>query len=391
MNDWQRELDQLQQQGMLRSLRVVEGGQGPKVYVNGREALLLCSNNYLGIAGHPALIEKMVEATRELGAGSGASRLVSGTMPTHAALEERIAAFKGTPAALLYNSGYAANTGILQGLFGPDDVIFSDELNHASIIDGCRLAQARTVVYPHCDTAALAALMEREKPNRKGRWLIVTDGVFSMDGDMAPLAELCTLKEANDALLMVDDAHGTGVLGEKGRGTGEHLNCLERIDLHMGTLGKALGCAGAYLAAERPVIDTLINHSRAFIFSTSLPPGVPAAATAALDLVDSAEGKLLREKLERNRCQFAESLATGGMDLLGSTTQIIPVLTKDPQPTMQMTSRLLEEGIFLQGIRPPTVARGCCRLRATVMASHDALDLEHAAEKILTIYKEFAG
>jgi len=391
MNNWQEELDKLEQRGMLRSLRIVEGGQGPKVRVGGREVLLLCSNNYLGIAGHPALIEKMVEATRELGAGSGASRLVSGTLSTHAALEERIAAFKGTAAALLFNSGYAANTGILQGLFGPDDVIFSDELNHASIIDGCRLAQARTVVYPHCDSAALAALMEQEKPNRRGRWLIVTDGVFSMDGDMAPLVELCDLKEANDALLMVDDAHGTGVLGGNGRGTGEYLNCLERIDLHMGTLGKALGCSGAYLAAERVVIDTLINRSRSFIFSTSLPPGVPAAAMAAFDLVDSEEGRVLRENLERNRIQFSESLSSGGMDLLGSTTQIVPVLTKDPDPTMKMTARLLEEGVFLQGIRPPTVASGLCRLRATVMASHTAGDLERASEKILAVYKEFAG
>jgi glycine C-acetyltransferase/8-amino-7-oxononanoate synthase len=332
----------------------------------------------------------MVAATRELGAGSGASRLVSGTMPTHVALEERIAAFKGVSAALLFNSGYAANMGILQGLLGPDDVVFSDELNHASIIDGCRLARANTIVYPHCDTEALAELMEREKPNRKGRWLIVTDGVFSMDGDMAPLAHLCDLKEEHDALLMVDDAHGTGVLGKSGRGTGEYLNCLDRIDLHMGTLGKALGCAGAYLAAERVVIDTLINHSRAFIFSTSLPPGVPAAAMAALDLVDSAEGRVLREKLERNRVQLAGSLMAGGMDLLGSMTQIIPVLTKNPEPTMKMTARLLEEGIFLQGIRPPTVAQGLCRLRATVMASHDAIDLERASEKILSVYGEFA-
>jgi glycine C-acetyltransferase/8-amino-7-oxononanoate synthase len=391
MKNWQEQLEQLKQRGLLRSLRIVEDGQGPKVHVNGREVLLLCSNNYLGIAGHPNLVEKLIAATREFGAGSGASRLVSGTLPPHVALEERIAAFKGVPAALLFNSGYAANTGILQGLFGPDDVVFSDELNHASIIDGCRLARARTIVYPHCNTVALAELMEREKPKRKGRWLIVTDGVFSMDGDMAPLAELCDLKERHDALIMVDDAHGTGVLGHNGRGTGEHLNCLERIDLHMGTLGKALGCAGAYLAAERVVIDTLINHSRAFIFSTSLPPGIPAAAMAAFDLVDSEEGRVLREKLERNRVYMAESLTAGGMDLLGSTTQIIPVLTKDPEPTMKMTARLLEQGVFLQGIRPPTVAPGLCRLRATVMASHETLDLERACEKILAVYHELVA
>ncbi len=390
MRNWQARLDQLSQQGMLRSLRVVDG-QGPKVNINGREALLLCSNNYLGIAEHPALTEAMLVATRQYGTGSGASRLVSGTMPPHGALEERIACFKGSAAALLFNSGYAANSGILQGLFGPDDVIFSDELNHASIIDGCRLARARTVVYPHCDVAGLAELMADEKPQRKGRWLIVTDGVFSMDGDKAPLAELCDLKEEHDALLMVDDAHGTGVLGKGGRGTGEHFDCLDRIDLHMGTFGKALGCAGAYLAAEQVVIDTLINNSRAFIFSTSLPPGVPAAAMAAFDLVDSEEGRLLRNKLEKNRKQLVGLLMAGGMDLLGSTTQIIPVLSKDPEPTMKMSARLLEDGIFLQGIRPPTVAPGLCRLRATVMASHEPADLERAAKKILTVHKEFSG
>ena len=390
MRNWQARLDQLSQQGMLRSMRVVDG-QGPKVNINGREALLLCSNNYLGIAEHPALTEAMLVATRQYGTGSGASRLVSGTMPPHAELEERIAFFKGSAAALLFNSGYAANTGILQGLFGPDDVIFSDDLNHASIIDGCRLARARTVVYPHCDVAALAELMADEKPQRKGRWLIVTDGVFSMDGDKAPLAELCDLKEEHDALLMVDDAHGTGVLGKGGRGTGEYFDCLDRIDLHMGTFGKALGCAGAYLAAEQVVINTLINNSRAFIFSTSLPPGIPAAAMAAFDLVDSEEGRLLRNKLEANRKQLAGLLTAGGMDLLGSTTQIIPVLSKDPEPTMKMTARLLEDGIFLQGIRPPTVAPGLCRLRATVMASHEPADLERAAKTILTTHKEFSG
>jgi 8-amino-7-oxononanoate synthase len=390
MNDWLRELEQLESQGLRRSLRLVDGGQGPKVHVNGREVLLLCSNNYLGIAGHPALVEKMVDATRRYGAGAGASRLVSGTMPPHVALEERIAEFKKTQSAVLFNSGYAANTGIIQGLFGPDDVIFSDELNHASIIDGCRLSRARTVVYPHCDAVALAELMERERAKRKGRWLVVTDGVFSMDGDLAPLAELCELKEKHDALLLVDDAHGTGVLGNTGRGSGEYCNCLDRIDLHMGTLGKALGCAGAYLAAERAVIDTLINRSRPLIFSTGLPPGVPAAALAAIDLVDSETGRALREQLEFNRNYLTRALLAGGLDLLGSTTQIIPVLTNEPTTTMRVTSRLLENGIFLQGIRPPTVAPGRCRLRATVMATHNPQDLEIAAQRIIAACREEA-
>jgi len=390
MDNWQRDLAQLRSQGLLRSLRVVDGGQGPIVQINGSDVLLLCSNNYLGIADHPALVEKMIAATRRYGAGSGASRLISGTMPAHAALEERIAIFKGTEAALLFNSGYAANTGILQGLFGPDDVVFSDELNHASIIDGCRLARVHTLVYPHCDHLALTELMEREKPFRKGRWLIVTDGVFSMDGDVAPLPELCELKDRFEALLMVDDAHGTGVSGKNGRGTGEDLGCLDRIDLHMGTFGKALGCAGAYLAADRVIIDALINRSRSFIFSTSLPPGVPAAALAALDLIDSDEGRDLRQKLEVNRTLFAGLLTAGGMDLLGSTTQIVPVLTREPERTMKMTERLLERGVFLQGVRPPTVAPGLCRLRATVMAGHSEVELTDAAGKILDVYSEYA-
>ncbi len=391
MDNWQDDLARLQRQGMLRSLRVIDGGQGPRVQINGRNVLLLCSNNYLGIANHPTLVKKMIDATVRYGAGSGASRLISGTMPVHAELEARLATFKGTEAALFFNSGYAANTGILQGLFGPDDLIFSDQLNHASIIDGCRLARARTVVYPHCDHVALAELMAREKPLRKGRWLIVTDGVFSMDGDVAPLPELCDLKDQFDALLMVDDAHGTGVSGRNGRGTGEALGCLERIDLHMGTLGKALGCAGAYLAADRVIIDTLINRSRSFIFSTSLPPGVPAAALAALELVDSDEGRRLRRKLDENRTLFAGLLTAGGMDLLGSTTQIVPVLTREPESTMKMTERLLEKGVFLQGVRPPTVPPGLCRLRATVMASHSLTELSAAVGKILDVYGECTG
>lgn len=382
MEKWGKELAELEAAGMRRSLRTVDG-QGPRAVVDGRNVLLLCSNNYLGLAGHPALLEAAAAATYRYGAGSGASRLVSGTLPPHAQLEERLAAFKGSEAALLFNSGFAANTGILQGLFGPDDIIFSDELNHASLVDGCRLSRARTVVYPHRDLQALERLLAAEATRRKGRWLIVTDGVFSMDGDIAPLAALCDLKERFDALLMVDDAHGTGVLGATGRGTAEHLGCLERIDLQMGTLGKALGGAGAYLAAPRVVIDTLINRSRPLIFSTSLPPAVPAAAMAALDIVESAEGAALRSRLQFNRDLFAGRLHQAGLDLLTSVTQIVPVLVGEPAPTMAITRRLLDDGIFLQGIRPPTVPEGTCRLRATVMATHDPVDLERAAVLIV--------
>mgnify|MGYP001213528674 CR=1 FL=1 len=382
----QQYLDQLASAGRLRSLREVSGEQGPKVTIAGREVLLLCSNNYLGIANHPSLVEASMRATREFGTSSGASRLVSGSMSLHHRLEERIAAFKGTEAALVFNSGYAANIGILQGLLGPDDVIFSDALNHASIIDGCRLSAARCVVYPHNDWQALEALMARELPNRKGHWLVVSDGVFSMDGDIAPLTELCELKQRFDAWLMVDDAHGTGVLGEQGRGSAEQCGCLAEIDLHMGTLGKALGGFGAFVATSQAVVDTLVNRSRSFIFSTSLPPGVMAAGIAAFDLVESEEGKRRRRQLEENRKLFAGMVAKAGIDILDSPTQIVPLVTHEPELTMRSAAALLEQGYFIQGIRPPTVPEGLCRLRATLMADHAPKDLTAAAEAVIALF-----
>jgi len=380
-----QQLDELAAAGMLRRLREVSGAQGPHVEIDGRRVLLLCSNNYLGIANHPLLVEAAVRATRDLGTGSGASRLVSGSMSLHHRLEERIAAFKATEAALVFNSGYAANTGILQGLCGPDDTIFSDSLNHASIIDGCRLSQARTLVYPHGDWQALERLMESESVTRRGAWLVVTDGVFSMDGDIAPLAELVALKERFDAWLMVDDAHGTGVLGPTGRGSAESCGCLAGVDLHMGTLGKALGGYGAFLAASRPMVDALINRSRSFIFSTSLPPGVLAAAQAAFDLVESPEGAARRARLEDNRRFFTGRMAQAGVDTLGSPTQIVPLVTREPKPTMEAAAALLEQGYFIQGIRPPTVPEGLCRLRATLMADHRLEELEAAADAVIAL------
>jgi 8-amino-7-oxononanoate synthase len=385
---YERELAALDAQGMRRVLRTIESAPAAHVRMHGRDLLLLSSNNYLGLADHPQLIAAACAATARYGVGSSGSRLLSGSLAPHRDFEEELATFKGTEAALLFNSGYAANTGILSGLFGDGDIIFSDALNHASIIDGCRLSPARTIIYPHADVAALETLLAAEAPNRRGKWLIVTDGVFSMDGVIAPLAELVRLKEKYDALLMVDDAHGTGVLGAKGRGSAELCGCLGAIDLHMGTLGKALGGAGAYLAAARPLVDTLINRSRSFIFSTSLPPAVPAAASAALRIVASPEGAQLRSRLAANRQRFTTRLQGAGLDLLGSTTQIIPILTREPQPTMAAASALLAAGICLQGVRPPTVPIGRCRLRATVMATHDPDELEAAAAEIIAILKK---
>ncbi len=382
MERWRQELEQLDRTGMRRGLRLIDGPQRARVHLDGREVVLLCSNNYLGLADHPALKEAMMRAIAEAGVGSGASRLVSGSMRAHDDLEERLAAFKKTEAALVFNSGFAANSGILQALAGPDDVIFSDELNHASIIDGCRLSSARVRVYPHRNLEVLEAQLEEEQKKRRGRFIIVTDGVFSMDGDIAPLPGLVRLKERHEALLMVDDAHGTGVLGAGGRGTAEELGCLDGVDLHMGTLGKALGVFGAYLAASRLVVDMLINRCRPFIFSTSLPPAVCAAARAAIDLVESDEGARRRRELRRKTALFTDYLRRAGLNLFDSQTQIVPVLTGEPAPTMRATEALLERGFFVQGIRPPTVPVGTCRLRATVMADHADSDLLAAARAV---------
>ncbi len=384
----EQQLADLSARNMLRFLREIESAQGPYVQIDGSDCLLLCSNNYLGLADHPLLIDAACRASRDFGVGSGASRLVSGSMSLHHRLEDAIAEFKGTETALLFNNGYAANCGIIQGLFGPDDVIFSDSLNHASIIDGCRLSGARVEIYPHNDMQALEEKLSEAACNRRGRWLIVSDGVFSMDGDLVPIESLVELKERYEAWLMIDDAHGGGVLGDRGRGTAEHFGCLSQIDLQMGTFGKAFGSFGAYLAASRSVIDLLINRARSFIYSTSLPPGVVAANLAALKLVDSAEGKIRRRQLEENRRLFVDRLQEAGLDVCGSSTQIVPILTREPQPTMDAAARLLDRGICLSGIRPPTVPVGRCRLRATLMSEHKPQEIVAAADSIVGLLQE---
>jgi glycine C-acetyltransferase len=381
------ELEALRKQGLFRSMRLLQGEQSGRVVLDGREVLLLCSNNYLGLADHPALKEAAIRAVERYGTGSGASRLVSGNMELHEALEARIAAFKGTEAALVFNSGYAANTGVIPALAGRGDVIFSDRLNHASIVDGALLSRARFVRYPHKDVTALRGLLAEAEPS--GRRLLVTDGVFSMDGDLARLAELVEIKNEYGAWLMVDDAHGTGVLGETGRGSAELSNVLAEIDIQMGTFGKALGSFGAYVAASREIVDYLVNRARSFIFSTSLPPAVLAASLAALDLVDSEEGERLRKKLADNVTFFRSALQSYGFNTMGSETQIIPLFVGEALPTMVFSRKLFAEGIFVQGIRPPTVPEGSSRLRCTVMATHTKEDLSWAAEVMAKIGMSF--
>jgi glycine C-acetyltransferase len=377
------ELQQLKEQGLYRSLRRVEGAQGSTVVLDGREVLLFCSNNYLGLADHPRLKAAAIAAVEQYGVGSGAARLVSGNMGLHEALEARLAGFKGGEAALLFNNGYAANTGIISALVGRGDTVFSDRLNHASIVDGCLLSRAEFVRYPHNDLAALRRLLERHQTG--GRKLVVVDGVFSMDGDLAPLPELVALKEEFGALLLVDDAHATGVLGEHGRGSAELYGVTGRVDIQMGTLGKALGSFGAYAVASAEIVDYLRNRARSFIFSTSLPPAVLAASLAALDLVDSAEGAARRGRLAANTARFKELAQAAGFDTMGSATQIVPLMVGEASRTMEFSRLLLDEGIFVQGIRPPTVPAGSCRLRCTLMATHTLAQVERAAAAISSI------
>lgn len=378
-----QELSSIKQKGLYRSLRLIAGQQDATVQLNGREVLMLCSNNYLGLANHPQLIAAAKAALDEAGLGSGASRLISGNMEYHEALEKRIARFKVTEKALVFNSGYHANLGVIQALMGKGDTVFSDELNHASIIDGCRLSGAQIKVYRHKDVEHLWTLLEEDDGRRK---LVVTDGVFSMDGDIAPLPAIVEVARYGGALVMVDEAHATGVLGAKGRGTVEHFGLTEGVDIQMGTLGKALGVFGAYIAGKSELIDYLINRARSFIFTTAMPPAFCAAAMAAIDLVEHQPS--IREKLWANTRFLKSGLDNLGFDTFVSETPIIPIIIGPADLTMECGHRLLERGIFVQGIRPPTVPEGTCRLRATVMATHTEEQLRNVLEAFEKVGRE---
>jgi 8-amino-7-oxononanoate synthase len=373
---FEQELSDLGKQHMLRRISVIESYDEATVTVNGKRLLLMCSNDYLGLAGHPALREAAHDAIRRYGIGSGASRLVSGTGPLHRELEDKIACFKGTEAALVFNSGYAANTGIIPAIAGEGDVILSDVLNHASIVDGCRLSKARTEVYRHCDVNHLEDLLRKNLNAR--RKLIVTDGVFSMDGDCAPLGELVLLAEKYNAVLMVDDAHATGVLGKSGKGTSEYFGLSGRIPIQMGTFGKALGSFGAYVAGKKDLIEFLLNRSRCFMFSTALPASVCAASIAALTVVEREPQH--RIKLWKNRERFVNGLISRGIDIGNTETPIVPLIIGDSRKTMKAADKLLEFGIYAAAIRPPTVPDGAARIRTTIMATHSDEDIDRALD-----------
>jgi 8-amino-7-oxononanoate synthase len=381
---FEHELSTLVQNHLLRRPVVVEPGSGPRVTISGKSLLLMCSNDYLGLSKHPSLQEAAHRAIDRYGSGSGASRLVSGTSPLHQELEERIAGFKGTEAAILFNSGYAANTGTIPVLAGEGDVILSDSLNHASIIDGCRLSRAEVLVYRHRDMGHLEELLK--KNCSAWRRLIVTDGVFSMDGDIAPLPDLVMLSEKYDAILMVDDAHATGVLGKRGRGSAEHFGLEGRVPIQMGTLGKALGSFGAFVAGSRDVIDYLINSSRSYIFSTALPPAVCVASMAAIQIMDREPWR--REALWRNRSRFAAGLSAIGITAENSETPIIPLMIGDAERALHAAGGLFAGGIFAQAIRPPSVPDGASRIRTTVMATHSDQDIDSALEVFEKLKRE---
>ncbi|GAB4296226.1 MAG: 8-amino-7-oxononanoate synthase [Desulfuromonadia bacterium] len=380
---FREELDQLHREGLYRRFLPVSSVGDAMVELDGAKTLLFCSNDYLGLSTHPILSQRSMEATARFGTSTGASRLVSGTNLLHVELEEEISRFKGTERALVFNSGYAANTGVISALVSDGDFIFSDRLNHASIIDGSILSRAKLIRYHHNDMDHLRSLLKKHRG--KGRGLIVSDGVFSMDGDLPPFADLVALKEEFDLVLMIDDAHGTGVMGEKGRGSSHEAGVADRVDIHMGTFGKALGSFGAYVAASETIVEYLINRSRSFIFSTSLPPAVIGASRAGVELVQSPEGEELRRRLRANRQRLVQQLTDAGFSTTPSTTQIVPIMVGDPHRTMEFARRLLQRGIFLQGIRPPTVPRGTSRLRCTVMAAHTAEQIDRCAAALIQV------
>ena len=377
MTDVAERLEELRERGLYRHLRLIEGPQGPSVTLDGRPVLLLCSNNYLGLADRDEVREAAAEAALRWGAGSGASRLISGNMEPHRQLEAQLAAFKGYEAALLFGSGYLANTGAIAALAGPGEVVFSDELNHASIVDGCRLSRAETFVYRHNDAEHLAWGL-RQAGRRAA--LIVSDGVFSMDGDVAPVPELLELARRHGARLMVDEAHATGTVGPGGRGSVSAAGLAGEVDVVVGTLGKALGSYGAYVCAAEETVDYLVNSARPFIFSTAPPPPAAAAALAALRVLE-AEPELV-ERLGENAAALRGGLAAEGLDVGRSTTQVVPIEIGPAEATMALCEGALRRGVFAQGIRPPTVPEGSCRLRFTVMATHQPQELAGAAREV---------
>jgi glycine C-acetyltransferase len=378
------ELDALKQQGLYRKLRVLEGEQKPQSTFDQRQVVNLSSNNYLGLTTHPLLRERALEATRTLGVGSGSVRSIAGTMDIHMELERRLADFKKTEAVVVFQSGFAANAGTVAAVLSKDDVVISDELNHASIIDGCRLSRAAIKVFPHKDAAA-ARNVVAELPAAQ-RKLLITDGVFSMDGDLGVLPQLCDIAEEFGCIMMVDDAHASGVFGRNGRGTIDHFGVHGRVDIQVGTLSKAFGALGGYVAGSRALIDFLYHRARPFLFSTSHPPAVAAACIAALDVLEQ-EPQII-DRLWENTRFFKTGLQTLGFNTGLSESPITPVIVGEGALAMKLSDRLFQEGVFAQGIAFPTVARDKARVRTIVTATHTRDELQFALDVFAKVGKE---
>ena len=371
------ELAKLREQKLYQKLRILETEQLPVANFDGKEVINLSSNNYLGLTTHPKLKEAAVQAVEEFGVGSGSVRTIAGTMTLHMELEEKIAKFKQVDASVVFQSGFAANAGTVQAILGKEDVIISDELNHASIIDGCRLSRAEIKVFPHKDVEACEKILQ-EIQDRGGRKLLITDGVFSMDGDIAPLPALVELAEKYGCIMMIDDAHSSGVLGRHGRGTVDHFNLHGRVDIQVGTLSKAIGALGGYVCSTRDTIDFLHHRARPFLFSTSHPPSVAATSIAAFDVLEQ-EPQLI-EELWANTRFFKEGLKNLGFNTGLSETPITPLIVGEDAPAHEFSRQLFRAGVFAQGIGYPTVPHGKARIRTIVTATHTQEELSRALE-----------
>jgi glycine C-acetyltransferase len=373
------ELAAIRARGTYRRMRLLDGAQAPRMRVDGRDVLLFAGSNYLDLAHHPEVVAASARAAREYGCAAGGSRLISGNLSLHEALEEELAKFLGMDASLAFNTGYMANVGVIPALTGHGDVVVSDALSHASIVDGCRLSKAEVRVFPHGDVDALESTL-REVASTHRRVLVAIDGVYSMDGDCAPLAEMVPLARRWGAMVLLDDAHATGCLGASGRGTAEAAGVVDDVDIWMGTLGKSLGSFGAFVAGSRKLRDLRVNTARSFIFSCALAPPQVEAARAALRLVGAEPWR--RERLQANARHLRARLAAAGISTEPSTTHIVPVIIGENERTMAVCQRLLERGFYAQGIRHPSVPVGTARLRVTPMASHERVDLDALADVI---------
>ena len=378
------ELESLKQQGLYRALRILESEQTPRAVFDHQSVVNLSSNNYLGLTTHPKLREAAIDAARRYGAGSGSVRTIAGTMELHMELERRLAAFKDVAAVVVFQSGFAANAGTVAAILTKEDVVISDELNHASIIDGCRLSRASIKVFPHKDVEAARRVLE-ELP-REQRKLLITDGVFSMDGDLGAVPGLAALAEEYGAIMMVDDAHASGVFGRQGRGTIDHFGCHGRVDIQVGTLSKAVGVLGGYVAGSKTFIEFLYHRARPFLFSTSHPPAVAAACIAAVDVLETEPHWM--ERLWDNTRFFKAGLQSLGFNTGRSESPITPVIVGEAPRAMEMSDRLFQAGVFAQGIGFPTVARGQARLRTIVTATHSRDELQFALDALAKVGKE---